>query len=436
MDKLRISCVLAALLAAGPYPAAAQQAAELKPDAGEETAAVISPSPVTEAEWEFIRTAALDKKEDVLEMVLPQLGDWLVRNPAHRHSHEAQLLKAKLTHALGESKAALVDLLKHFQVYPGAPSSVEARKLFDALTKKADKEFKPALDLMATEPGTPAVDLNLSSLLEALALKGGKEYYAPLVAEYRAFFNRFPEYSRNDMVRLSLAALHRQKGEYLAARLGYEKMIRLHPASPLLAGAKFSLGGVLADNLKEYDRAIEVFQDIAASFPGTDEAWNSYNRLPVLAEKQKKYDLAVEIDEKIIALYPETPEAYSAYLGEARLLREKLKKYAEAIAVLNRLADKYKDGRAVDALLLASDIYRKDLKDTAGEIKMYDRIADEFPKNEQAPKALYAAGEIHFKAKDMDNARRYFDRVMLNYPDDAISKKAVSRVSDIVAGKL
>lgn len=436
MDELKKIFLSAALLLAWYAPALAQEAAELKPDAPEEKAAVISPSPVTDSEWEFLKTAAQDKEEDVLEMALAHLSDWLVLHPAHPSAHEAQLLKADLNYRLGENKHAMVDLLKYFQLYPGAPSAEAARKLYDSVSKKADKKLKPALDLLATEPSAPAADLNLSSLLESLSLKAGEEYYEPLTAEYRYFFNRFPEYPRNDMVRLALAALHRQNGKYLASRVAYEKMIRLHPASPLLAGAKLSLAGVLADNLKEYDRAIEVFQDIAASFPGTDEAWNSYNRLPVLAEKQKRYELAVETDEKIIALYPDSPEAYNAYVGEARLLREKLKKYAEAIAVLNRLADKYKDARAVEALLLASDIYRKDLKDAAGEVKMYDRIAEEFPKNEQAPKALYAAGEIYFKAKDMDNARKYFDRVMLNYPDDAISKKAVSRVSDIVAGKI
>jgi TolA-binding protein len=67
---------------------------------------------------------------------------------------------------------------------------------------------------------------------------------------------------------------------------------------------------------------------------------------------------------------------------------------------------------------------------------MYDRIAAEYEKDPQAPKALYAAGEIYLKAKDMDNARKYFDKVLMLYPDAPLSRKAASRVADIVAGKV
>lgn len=436
MNKIRIMVLGACAFFIGAFMASAQEAAELTPGAGAEVAKVISPSPLAAAEWDFLKTAGLDKGKDVLEMVIPQLDDWLARNPKSPYAHEALLLKADLNTKLGEDEYALVDLLKYFRLYPGAPSLDAAKSLFDTVIKKADKKLKPALEQLCEAPASPAAALDLSSLLESLSVQAGKDYYEPLTAEFRAFFNRFPEYPRNDAVRLSLAELHRLKGKYPAARLEYEKMIRLHPESPLMAGAKQSLGNVLADNLKEYDRAIEVFQDIAAAFPGTDQAWYAYGRLPALAEKQKKYELAVEIYEKIVELYPDREEAVSSHFAEADLQRGKLKKYAEAVAVLTRLADKYKGPKAVAALLLAAEIYRKDLKDTAGEVRMYERIADEYEKDPEAPKALYSAGEIFFKAKDPDNARKYFDKMLMMYPEDPLSRKATSRVADIVAGKI
>lgn len=436
MNSIRIAVLAAAALVYGALAVAAQEAAELDTSFSQAEAKVISPSPLAAAELDFLIAAGQDKDKGVTKAVLPQLGDWLAQNPADPSAHKALLLKAELNSRLGEDESAMVDLLKYFRIYPEAPSFDRAKGLFDALSKKVDKKLKPALEQLLAPPASPAIEYDLSSLLEGVAVRAGEVYYEPLTEEFRAFFKRFPGYSRNDAVRLSLAALHRLNGGHLAARLEYEKMIKMYPASPLLAGAKLALATLLADNLKEYDKAIEAFQDIAASFPGTEEAWAAYGRLPALAEKQKKYELAVELNEKIIALYPDRPEAYDAYVAAARLLREKLRKYAEAVAVLNRLADKYKDGRAVEALLLAADIYRKDLKDTAGEIKMYDRIAAEYEKDPQAPKALYAAGEIYLKAKDMDNARKYFDKVLMLYPEDPLSRKAASRVADIVAGKV
>jgi len=416
---LALACVL---------PSAAQQAAGAKPAAAS--------SAVVEAEWNFLKAAGQDKENDVLELVLPQLEDWLVRNPENGDSAEAQLLKADLHMKLGAYKFALVDLLKHFQAYPQAASSEGARTLFaDILAKKADKKLRPVLEAASAAPETPGVELNISSMLEKLSPQAGDAYYEPLTAEYRAFFNRFPEYAGNDILRLALADLHRQKTEYLAARLAYEKMIQLHPASPLLARAKLSLGGTLADNLKEYDKAIEVYQDIAASFPGTDEAWAAYGRLPVLAEKQKKYGLAVEIYEKIIALYPDKDEAYNSYKAEARVLREELNKSPEAIVVLNRLADKYKGEKAIAALWLAAEIYRKDLKEAEGEVQMYDRIVAEYEADPAAPKALYAAAEVYDKAKDTEKAREYYQKILETYPDNPLSKKAEKRISAIISGK-
>ncbi|MGD9643501.1 MAG: tol-pal system YbgF family protein [Elusimicrobiales bacterium] len=424
-------------------PAAEQPSAEKPAPRPAATPAVIQPtlSPaetLKKHEWEFLNSSAVAADEDALKLLLPHLEDWLAANPEHSAAAEALLLKAGVQYKLGDHKSALVSLLRQLQAYPEADSSERARRLFgEILAKKADKKLRPVLADAAEQPEVSAPELNVSLLLEKLAAEAGEEYYEPLAAEFRSFFARFPGYARNDAVRLSLADLHRLNGEYSAARLAYEKAIALHPASPLLARAKLSLANLLADNLKAYDRAIAAYQDIAASFPGTDEAWAAYGRLPALAERQKKYALAVETDEKIIALYPDKPEAYQAYRAAARVLREDLKKPQEAIAVLGRLADKYKNDAVIEeALLPAAEIYRKDLKDSAGEVGVYERIAAEYQKNPQAPKALYAAGEIFFKVKDGDRARVYYQKVMELYPEDPMSKKAEARLSAIIAGKI
>lgn len=434
MTKLNPLFLTAVLTLACGLPSAAQKAEAPKAPA---PAARASSGQLVEAEWNFIKAAGQDKNEDVLELALPQLEDWLARNPTNSNAPEAQLLKAGLHQQLGDYKAAQVDLLRYFHAYPQGSTLEEAKKLFnEILGKKADKKTRPALDEAALIPETAEADANVSSMLEKFSAQVGEVYYEPLAAEYRAFFNRFPNYSKNDSLLLSLADLHQKKSKHLAARLDYEKMIQLYPSSTLLPQAKRSLAGVLADNLREYDRAIEVYQDIAASFPGSEEAWAAYARLPVLSEKQKKYDLAVEVYEKIIQLYPDRDEAYNSCKAEARVLREELKKFPEAVAVLNRIADKYKDAKAIEALLLAAEIYRKDLKDPEGEVKMYDRIATEYEADPQAPKALFAAGDVYSKAKDAEKAREYYQKILEKYPDNPLSKKAESRVSAIISGKI
>jgi len=420
---------LAAARAASELPGAPEEVSQSPavPAAEEEQA---SQEDAISAEWKFFLETSSDKNEDVLEMLLEAITGWVAHNP----NAAGQYLKANLRYRLGDYKGAIIDLVHHFYEYPNSGSSEDAKKLFhEILEKKADKKMKPGLTELAATVPAGDTSARLRVMLEKLPGSAGAPFYEPIIAQYREYFSRFPGRPGNDKVAMAEADMHLNMKEYLAARLGYEKVIALYPASPLIARAKLFLAVVLADNLKEYDRAIKVFKDITVTLPGTDQAAAAYARLPELAEKQKQYQLAVDVYEEIIKLYPDKTEAYNAYVSEARVLREEMDKFPEAVAVLNRVADKYKDASGVEALLLAAQIYRKDLKDPAGEVKMYDRIAAEFKTDPEAPKALMAAGEVYEKAKDFEKARNYYETVKSSYPEDAQAKKAQKRLDGLLA---
>ena len=392
------------------------------------------PPSVISAEWQFLTSRASSVDEDVLEMLLEGLGDWVATNPENSGAAEAQYLKAALRAKLGDQKGALTDLLRYFYEYPGAPSAELAQKLFQAtVEKKADKKLKPALLELGAASETGDTPARLSMMLQKVSAQAGQFLYEPLLREYRDFFRRYPGFAGGDMLTLALADLHRAKGEYLAARLTYERLIAVYPASPLLARAKVTLADTLADNLKDYAGALTVYQEVALMFPGTQEAWTAYSRLPALAERKDLFELAVEIYEKIITLYPDREEAYSSFTAEARVLREELKNPAGAIVVLGRLADKYKGERAIEALFLAAEIARKDLKDLAAEVPLYDRIVAEYPADPQAPRALFAAGEAYEKAKSYEKAREYYSTVAGKYSEDPLAKKAQKRIDGLLA---
>lgn len=434
--------LLSAMMFAGGIPVSAQEAPA--PQAAVETKA--APTPVIApthkdadpaarmaAEWEFFKVYAEDKNEDVAAAILPELAGWLEVYPDSDYAPDAQLLKARLHLRLGEYRFAIVDLLKHLQEYPGAESNAAARKLFtETINKKMDKKTIVALTEVAKAPESADKAERLALFLGKLAVRAGVEFYEPLVTEFRGFFGRFPLFVGRDGLQLTLADLHAAKEEYIRARLAYSEMILVYPESQLIVKAKRALGDVLANNLKDYDGAIAVYQDVSAGYPGTDEAWAAYVQLSKLPERQKKYALAVEMHEKIIALYPEKEAAYESYKAEARLLREEMSKYTEAIAVLNRLADKYKGEKALEALWLAAKIAKKDLKDLASEVKVYDRIAADYPGDAQAPKALFAAAEAYENVKDYENAKKYYGMVSDKYPEDSLSNKSKNRVNAII----
>lgn len=428
------------LCAACALPAAAQKNLLALPGMqASDTAPEAKPAAkgdVVAAEWDFLAGAAQDKEKDVLELVLPQVKDWLLRNPEHPSAHEALLVKAELQNRLGDQKTALMALLRHLYEYPDSETSAAAKKLCrELILKKADKKQKPLLDAVAESVEGQDAAARLHGLLLKAADAGGELLYEPLAAEFHAFLNRFPLREGNDALRLALADLHQAQKEYLKAAHAYEKMIRIHPDSRDVARAKLSYAVTLTDNLKQHDKAITVLQDITANYQGSEQAKAAYARLPALAEKQKKYQLAVDVYEEIIERYPDSGEAAAAYGEEARVLREEMKKFPDAIAVLTRLADKYKGEQALGALLLAAEIYRKDLKDVAGEVAMYDRVVAEYDSDPRALKSLFAAAEVFDKAKDYDKARDYYQKVIDKSPEDGLAKKSQRRVDAIVSGK-
>ena len=432
IDAVKNEVVATVKEAPADAPAAIEKKAAALIDSSPQAAV---PASLMDAEWEFFKARREDKNEDVQALLLPQLTDFIAHYPDSEYAGQAQLLKATFHLRAGDYKSAIVDLLKHTQQYPQSDSSAPARKLLNEIVNgKIDKKTKPLLLELAagSEPADKAEKSGI--LLEKISAQAGEMFYGPVVVEFREFFNRFPDYPKNDGLRLALADLHYKNEEYLPARLAYQKMIQMYPASPLLAKAKLSLGAVLAEKLKEYDEAIRAYQDITVSFPGTGEAWTAYGALPKLSERQKKYGLAVETYEKIISLYPDKEEAYSAFVSEARILREELEKPAESVEVLNRLADKYKGEKALSALFLAADISRKDMKDPASEIKMYDRIVSEYSSDPQAPKALFAAADVYEKEKKFDNAGEYYTKLIEKYAENPLAKKAQKRL-DSMAGK-
>ena len=442
MVRLNGLILLSAVMFAGGIPVSAQEAPP--PQAAVETKEAptpviapthreISPAARMASEWEFFKVYGEDKNEDVAAAILPELADWLKVYPDADYAPDAQLLKARIHLRLGEYRPAIVDLLKHLQEYPGAESNAAARKLFtDTSNKKMDKKVIVALTEVGKAPESSDKAERLALFLGKMAVRAGVEFYEPLVAEFRGFSGRFPAFVGRDGLQLTLADLHAAKEEYIRARLAYSEMILVYPESQLIVKAKRSLGDVLANNLKDYDGAIAVYQDVAAAYPGTDEAWAAYVQLSKLPERQKKYALAVEMHEKVIALYPEKEAAYESYKAEARLLREEMSKYTEAIAVLGRLADKYKGEKALEALWLAAKIAKKDIKDLAAEVAAYDRIAADYPGDPQAPKALFAAAEGYENAKDFSKAMVYYGKISDKYPEDSLSNKSKNRINSII----
>ncbi|PJA13205.1 MAG: hypothetical protein COX65_07460, partial [Elusimicrobia bacterium CG_4_10_14_0_2_um_filter_56_8] len=153
-----------------------------------------SPAALSESEWDFLSSRGEEKDKDLLELLLPQVSDWIAVSPAGKHSADAQLLKAALQLKLGDYKSGIMSLIRHFYEYPQADSSAAAKQLFtETVDKKAGKEIRPVLSELAAAHETGETSVRLAMMLQKVCSRAGEFLYEPVQAEYRDFFRRFPD---------------------------------------------------------------------------------------------------------------------------------------------------------------------------------------------------------------------------------------------------
>jgi TolA-binding protein len=68
------------------------------------------------------------------------------------------------------------------------------------------------------------------------------------------------------------AQAYSEKGEFTSAIKTYEEILRLYPESPNSYKAQFLIGFVYSENLKDYNKAKEVYEKVIKNYPDCDLA--------------------------------------------------------------------------------------------------------------------------------------------------------------------
>lgn len=386
-------------------------------------------------EWDYLRTKAEDTRSEIAAAILPDLSRLLRSYPDAEFSSEALQLKSGLHLRLGDYREAIVSYLRLIHEDPGSVTAFKTQKALKDLTeKKAPRKLRAFFtEISQAEDGGEKAS-RMAALLERLTEPAGEFLYEPLAAEFEDFFGRFGVYPAADKLLLALGRLHTLAGKHEAAVLAYGKIPAVFPDSRLNPKAKRLTADVLADDLKEPDKAATLYQDVISRYPENPEAGLSYERLARIEERSKRYDQAVDIYRKIEKLYPNTEAALLAFQGEARLLQDRLGRPSDAISVYGKLADMFKGDPRARALKEAASIAGSQ-KDYSTQVELYRRIARDAPETSEAPEALYEAAEICEKRlDDPERAADFYDQLALKYPAHKLAKKAKRRARSLHKG--
>ena len=386
------------------------------------------------AELEFIDKQFDAATPESLPYLLSDITAWLSVNSDKKNADKALELQAQIQAKMGDFKSAMLTYIKHIYSYPESTVNLTVRSQLSTLVdSKLDRKLKQSVNNVAKGSAESKKSDRLASMLERLSEEPAAYFFEPLVREFVAFSADYPDYSRADVLQRSLARVFLAKEQPNTAVIAYEQLLAVYPDSALKASVRMDIASVLADKLKNYDRAIEIYQEVTNEHPGTAEAGQSYIQIGKLSELRKKYDLAISVYDKIIALYPKTDNAFNAFQSKASLQRKELALSGDAVDTLNAQADMFKgDVRCVASLLLASEIAQKDLKDFQRSANALERVASEYPSAKEAPKALLDEGGIYEEhLGNKDKAKEIYERVIGGYAGNSNVKTAQKRIESM-----
>jgi len=263
--------------------------------------------------------------------------------------------------------------------------------------------------------------------------QAGDGFYEQLVAEYDAFFCRFPAYPGTDELDVLLGHLHTKKEKYLTALTYYQKVLSTCPNSQFRSSAQRLIGDLYVTGLKDVNEAVNAYQDVINQYPNSEDAAYAYEQTARLEEQQTHFELAVDIYEKIVKVYPNKPVAARAFNGEARILNEQLKKPDEALAVYGRLADMFKGSEDAETALKTAAALARKQKNFNAEVSQYVRIARECATAKDAPDMLYQAAQIAEDDLTQNNrAVELYKELTEKFPDSKLAKKASGRIKALL----
>jgi len=386
-------------------------------------------------EWNYFKGQAETTDKEMMTTLLNELDAWLITYADEDTGDDALLLKADLQTRLGDTKGAIVTFMRHVYEYPNSDLSFTLiSKLSRMIDKNISSKLKPALEKVRQGSKKTTKAERMADFLIQMSDGALDYFYEPMIQEFEAFFSKYPEYGRTDEVVLALGKFNASHAFYQSAVFQFNEIAAVYPDSPLKAQAKVLAASVYENNLRQYDKAMALFQSIVNDFPNSDAARASYVRIAQLAEKQSQYTLAVEAYRTLITKYPNTEDAYTAFINEAELLRQKMEDPTGAVTVLAQAADMFKGNadKSVKALTLAASIAAKDKKDYELQIKMLDRLVAEYPDAEPSPQALFDSASISAEyLKDPDRAALKYQQLIDRYPGNSLVKKAEKAIKKL-----
>ncbi|MBQ7908350.1 MAG: tetratricopeptide repeat protein [Elusimicrobiaceae bacterium] len=358
-------------------------------------------------------------------------GLWIAAHEGNAEVKTALLMQADYYLRAREEAKALVALYQVRFYYPSAQDLTLLSSNVEQAMEGLDRSQKAqALKLLATDTSALTEKQKQTVLLETLVKGKLNKIYEPVCDLFERFFVANPDYADNDKLTLLYGDWHRQNGNYHAAVLEYKKVNELFAQTPYKAASLRMAADVYGGDLKDYETAVAIYNQVLKQYPDSAEKGIVYKHLAVMEENRKDYGAALAYYQRAITELGAKPAAYEAWTGKADVLI-KNKEYQAAYDTQVKAAELFasNEEKYVSALTAAAETANRRLKDPAQQAAALDKILLVYPQTRTAPEVMYDLGYALEKQGKNSQAVATYKRLIINYPTDHYASRAQGRIS-------
>lgn len=391
----------------------------------------------TEEERLFAYCDRLYQLDDakIYPLAQEEFQKFLDRYPDSSAAPEAQYKIGNLYTKRKENLLAVASHIKSLYLYPGDTWAEKSRQEMLSLVpeKGKDRELraKIATDvILKTRP----VSSRHFRYLEHLYRFEEPKFHQFTYDQFQEFLKKYPDCEEADLAQLNLAHLVNRQKLFHQAIAQYLKVVYLYPTSPLLADARYKVGYIYHQELKDYKHAVEAYQKVVSDHPESEWAENSlWYTAEIYTKEIKEYGQAIRNYELFAQRYPETKRAQDSLYYAAKIYRDETGDYAQAIQTFSHLAEEYPASRYADyALVGVAKIYEEKLKDFQKAIEAYQVVPEKYPESGYADDCLYQMGAIYEKElKSNAQAIEAYEKLIKKYPESRYAKSAARKLKKL-----
>jgi tetratricopeptide (TPR) repeat protein len=244
-----------------------------------------------------------------------------------------------------------------------------------------------------------------------------------------------PDMESQALGRRALAEIARTEREFAAAEAHFRAVISLYPGSPQAAWARFGLGMLLLDLAGAQMRpdlratALAELQAVVDMNPAHPVANRALEKIALahldLGDRQK----AIEVYNRVIATYPGTPGAVFAHGGLARAYRD-LRRWDDALKYA-RLRAGFAGYPRCDMFQLMAGMMLAEKGDFAAAEEVYRKVISTYPSSLEALGAVSAIASLYLSREQPDQAIAHMQALVKEHAGSEIALQAECNIGRI-----